>query len=226
MERTKIEYADITWNPVTGCHHGCDYCYARKIAHRFAAGSTFCKYGCGTTVELEEPYFEKGEKRIAYPADFIPTLYRYRMNVPQKKESSKTIFVCSMGDLFGEWVPQDWINEVIEACRQAPQHQYLFLTKNPIRYSIWRTEKYPDIKTQFDANFWLGCTFTGTERLHGDYIGKPGDPYFSLSNGTNFWYLYTMSGNLCPGGHKFLSIEPMLSDVCNIEDERQGGKLL
>lgn len=35
MKKTKIDWADSTWNPVTGCLHGCDYCYARKIANRF-----------------------------------------------------------------------------------------------------------------------------------------------------------------------------------------------
>ena len=35
MNKTKIDWADMTWNPVTGCLHGCEYCYARKIANRF-----------------------------------------------------------------------------------------------------------------------------------------------------------------------------------------------
>lgn len=36
--KTKIDWCDATWNPVTGCLHGCEYCYARKIAHRFDGG--------------------------------------------------------------------------------------------------------------------------------------------------------------------------------------------
>lgn len=46
----------------------------------------------------------------------------------------RDIFVCSMADLFGEWVPTEWISAVIEACKAAPQHRYMFLTKNPKRY--------------------------------------------------------------------------------------------
>ena len=36
-KKTKIDWADATWNPVTGCLHGCEYCYARRIAERFGA---------------------------------------------------------------------------------------------------------------------------------------------------------------------------------------------
>lgn len=35
MNKTKIEWCDYTWNPITGCTNGCEYCYARKIAMRF-----------------------------------------------------------------------------------------------------------------------------------------------------------------------------------------------
>lgn len=36
MKNTKIEWADLTWNPVSGCLHGCEYCYAKRIATRFS----------------------------------------------------------------------------------------------------------------------------------------------------------------------------------------------
>lgn len=36
MDNTKIDWADMTWNPVTGCRHGCEYCYAARTAGRFA----------------------------------------------------------------------------------------------------------------------------------------------------------------------------------------------
>lgn len=36
--KTKIDWCDSTWNPVTGCLHGCEYCYARRIAERFGGG--------------------------------------------------------------------------------------------------------------------------------------------------------------------------------------------
>jgi hypothetical protein len=34
MQKSKIEWTDYVWNPVTGCLHNCQYCYARKMANR------------------------------------------------------------------------------------------------------------------------------------------------------------------------------------------------
>jgi protein gp37 len=57
-----------------------------------------------------------------------------------------------MADLFGEWVPDKWIEQVFAACEMAPQHKYLFLTKNPRRYREF-------LKAE-NENFWLGTTIT------------------------------------------------------------------
>jgi len=35
MHKTKIDWADYTWNPVWGCENNCPYCYARRTAERF-----------------------------------------------------------------------------------------------------------------------------------------------------------------------------------------------
>ena len=35
---TKIEWADATWNPITGCSkisEGCEHCYAERMVKRF-----------------------------------------------------------------------------------------------------------------------------------------------------------------------------------------------
>lgn len=198
MNKTKIEWADMTWNVVTGCLHGCDYCYARRIAERF--GLAFapklddhgmegaCKYdspeGMDTMLELNKPYY-KGGRIQPYPMAFLPTFHRYRLNEPMGKTKSQKIFVCSMADLFGEWVPDEWIKEVFDACEAAPQHKYLFLTKNFLKASNYR---YRD-------NWWIGRTITNEEDSSKLCIGDP-------------WSI--------DGIHRanhFLSIEPLLSDV-------------
>lgn len=35
MNKTKIEWTDYSWNPITGCLHNCWYCYAKRMFHRF-----------------------------------------------------------------------------------------------------------------------------------------------------------------------------------------------
>lgn len=133
MDKTKIDWCDSSWNPVTGCLHDCEYCYARSIAHRFTGGGE--EWESAEKICLFEPLIDyKTEKRLAYPYGFKPTLHMYRLNEYEKKKS-RNIFVCSMADLFGSWVPDDWCETVFKSCDTAPQHNYLFLTKNPARYA-------------------------------------------------------------------------------------------
>ncbi len=132
MEKTKIDWCDSTWNPVTGCLHGCKYCYARGIANRFSSGAE--KWSDDNLFVLDEKiYAEESEKAEPYPYGFMPTLHRYRLDEYANK-NGRNIFVCSMADLFGKWVPDSWIEEIFKACDKAPQHNYIFLTKNPNRY--------------------------------------------------------------------------------------------
>ena len=35
LHKSKIDWCTHTWNPVTGCLHGCDYCYAKRFIARF-----------------------------------------------------------------------------------------------------------------------------------------------------------------------------------------------
>jgi protein gp37 len=110
-----VDWASWTWNPVTGCNHGCPYCYARELAYR-------------------DSY------KAAYPIQFAPLFHHERLDDPVNTEPGTDrlqdgrVFVCSMADLFGEWVPQDWIDAVFEATLRAPKWEYLFLTKFPQRY--------------------------------------------------------------------------------------------
>jgi protein gp37 len=115
-----ISWAHWSWNPVTGCLRGCPYCYARSIA---------------TDKEMER----------VYPVGFKPLFHHERLacpsntKVPEGEDPAlRRVFVCSMSDLYGQWVPGDWIEQVHDACAASPQWQYIHLTKNPSRYG-----KYP-----------------------------------------------------------------------------------
>lgn len=196
MNNTKIDWATRSWNPVTGCLHGCPYCYAANQTTRFGGWS----YGGGQTCysrekttknctgkeppELDNPLYvlrKNGEEVVApFPFGFKPTLHRYRLGDPAQMKKPQRIFVGSMADLFGAWVPDDWIKAVFDACKKAPQHTYLFLTKNPKRYAeLANSGELPALD-----NFWYGSTVT-----------TPETPYF-------FWETR----------NTFLSIEPLVRE--------------
>lgn len=163
MKGTKIDWCDATWNPVTGCLHGCTYCYAERITRRF--GKKLPDYAAGKT-EYCGRNLHVLETRIAenpFPFGFEPTLHAYRLSEPARWKKPQTVFVGSMADLFGDWVPDEWIADVFAAMGEAPQHRYLFLTKNPERYSDLPPKWFKGL------DVWLGTTVTGPqdrERAH------------------------------------------------------------
>ena len=183
MNKTKIDWCDMSWNPVTGCLHDCQYCYARKIANRFTDKSNF------TYVDGVKPSHLSS---IPYPYGFLPTLHPNKLHEPSRKTKGVTIFVCSMADLFGEWVPDEWIKEVFEACEKALQHRYLFLTKNPKRY----TELQFKIPLPTSNRYWYGTTVNNSA----DFIPPCRAKELSKLKGCN----------------KFLSIEPILGEIHGI----------
>jgi protein gp37 len=79
-----------------------------------------------------------------YPFKFEPAFYEYRLAAPVNTKLPKDltnpangrVFVGSMADLFGKWVPDDWITKVFDACMTNPEWEYLFLTKWPKRYKL------------------------------------------------------------------------------------------
>lgn len=180
--KTKVDWCDSTWNPVTGCEHRCPYCYAKGIAERFGTNwlpdENPDDYKCvldGTEthaiLELDGMQVRKQKDgRIvpaAFPLGFAPTLHRYRLDEPQHWKKPRNIFVCSMADLFGDWVPDEWIEEVFQACEAAPQHRYMFLTKNPARFKQLRENgiKLPD-------GCWIGTSVTRDAEQADQYTGR------------------------------------------------------
>ena len=110
---TKIEWAEETWNPVTGCSpisEGCQNCYAKRMANRLRG-------------------------RCGYPADdpFRVTLHPERLGEPLRWKEPRKVFVCSMGDLFHEFVPTKFIIDCLSIMAEAYQHTFMILTKRPER---------------------------------------------------------------------------------------------
>lgn len=140
VNKTKIEWCDFTWNPITGCWgpggtaekpNRCWYCYAQKIAERFNT--------LKITREIDR-VFEDPFRPIARPQ---------RMGEPDRINKPSRIFVCSMGELFGDWVQADWIKRVLDVAARNSRHTFLFLTKNPSRYQEFNP---------WPSNCWLGTT--------------------------------------------------------------------
>jgi len=136
---TKIDWCDETINPLGYWCYGpggtqtnpkpCPYCYAKKLAAR---GMRDC------------PKCQRFEKHTHF--EQLDKLLRWK--------KPKTIFVQSMGDLFHDEVPDEWIKQVFEACEKVPQHRYLFLTKRPQRYIYLH-----DIGLlPAGNNYWFGTT--------------------------------------------------------------------
>lgn len=145
-----IDWAKWSWNPITGCKHECPYCYANDIAIRF------------------------------YPQKFAPSFYAERLLAPSQVKvpdtakndiSFKNVFTCSMADLFGRWVPSEWIEAVLEQVRNNPQWNFLFLTKFPKRL----------IEFEFPVNAWMGTTVDCQAR-----VKAAEDAFEKISGGTKW----------------------------------------
>ena len=200
MNRSKIEWCDHTWNPVTGCRHDCSYCYARKMTARFAGDIRLNKMakkdyslvpaadGGEDLYVLDTPMLNETGNPLVYPFGFAPTLHRYRLDILGKLKIGNNIFVGAMADVFGVWVPDEWIQEILDVCRAYPIHNYLFLTKNPNRYvELCLKELLPECK-----NMWYGVTVTNSQQAYTAEVTMQDLPHEAGA---------------------FLSIEPILEDL-------------
>ena len=127
MNTTSISWTEKTWNPMSGCtpiSEGCANCYAKRMAQRLRG-------------------------RCGYPADepFRVTLHEDKLNEPLKMRKPARIFVCSMGDLFHEDVPNSFLDQVfdiIERCdiEKPGKHTFMVLTKRIERAADFLAERY------------------------------------------------------------------------------------
>lgn len=121
-----------TWNVITGCQHGCKWtmtdgsvaqCYAKSVA--------------------------EGVASAAYPEGFeYHTFHPERLEEPFLVKEPAGIFGDSMADTFGHWVKDEEISQVLDVCRHAHWHMFLFLTKNAPRLEAFN----------FSANVWVGAS--------------------------------------------------------------------
>ncbi len=152
-QMSKIEWTDITWNPVAGCTvatAGCTNCYAMRMAARLEAMGTR-KYQ-GLTRKSGDRYVWTGKVVTDEKALSAPLTWR----------KPRTVFVNSMSDLFHPSVPVDFIEKVWAVMRSTPQHTYQVLTKRPERMTqILLDRNFPVLH-----NVWLGTSVEDSEVLN------------------------------------------------------------
>jgi protein gp37 len=135
-----IEWTDFTWNPVGGCQHACRWqmpdgsiaeCYAETTANGLRS-DTFYPHG------FEHHYW--------HPS---------RLEEPAKVKTPARIFLDSMSDIMGHWVPDEQIQNVLDICAASPHHTFQLLTKNAPRL----------LKFEFPSNIWVGVSVPPTHML-------------------------------------------------------------
>ena len=232
---TKIEWAEETWNPITGCtpiSEGCANCYAKRMSNRL-----------------------KG--RCGYDADnpFKVTLHPGRLSEPLKWRKPRMIFVCSMGDLFHEDVPDELIDRIFAVMASCGEHTFLLLTKRPQRMREYMqrvttggpqaassyTENLMHFHKQHIDNYTAGWTpppppepevrFIYSSAIKQESVEKERDSIFF--NRTCHWRKWPLSNVWLgvtaenqtraderipvllqiPAAKRFVSIEPMLGPV-------------
>ncbi len=147
-KKSKIEWTEVTWNPVTGCSkisEGCRNCYAERMTRRLQAMGLEAYQGL-----LDSKGHFTGRLNLIVKA----------LNEPLKQKKPAIIFVNSMGDLFHERVPFAYIDLVFETIRKCPKHIFQILTKRPQRALQYLLNKEPL------PNVWLGVSVEKKDYRH------------------------------------------------------------
>lgn len=149
-----------TWNPCVGCRHWCAYCWANDLALRMQ------KQG--------------GKYKDGFEPRFFPK------ELEKQFKSGQFVFVVDMGDLFGSWVPVEWIQQVLDTIKKWPETDFLLMTKNPKRYHEF----------EFTDNVVLGTTLESNREYDGTLAPTPWGRFVTFSEH--------------PHVRKFISIEPIM----------------
>ena len=134
MARTKIEWTESTWNPLTGCTKvsaGCKNCYAEVMARRLQA---------------------MGQQK--YKNGFKLTLHPGTLSEPYSWKKPRVVFVNSMSDLFHKDVPVKFIQDVFRVMKENPYHVFQVLTKRADVLLYYDREGY----LEWAHNIWMGVT--------------------------------------------------------------------
>lgn len=105
-----------------------------------------CKKGCPYCYAIRISKRFKRNLEIRFQPEVLDDLSK----IPPSK-----VFLCSTHELFGDWIPSDWIQKILDICRSNSQHTFQILTKEPTRLPNFH----------FSDNIWVGTTVTDVDSL-------------------------------------------------------------
>jgi protein gp37 len=145
MQPTAIDWADMSWNPIVGCTHNCEWCYARQMAKRLTG--QHCQVFPSDELVAREKLVVPDKSLCE---QFWPHLHPERLDEPLRRRKPTRIFLGSMCDMFDPHVEIEWRDQVVRVIEQTPQHRYMVFTKRPALIT-WAPS----------ANLCIGVSVTG-----------------------------------------------------------------
>ena len=208
-QESKIEWTDVTWNPIRGCtrvSEGCRHCYAERMAARFG--------GPGKPYEGLAVFTPAGprwtnEVRVIEAA----------LQQPLRWRKPRNVFVNSMSDLFHEQVTDDDIRLIFDVTNRAGWHVFQVLTKRSARLAAAAAT------LPWTSNIWMGVSVES-----GDHLDRI-DHLRTTCAAVKFLSLEPLLGQLCGldltnidwvivGGESGPGARPMSADwVRDIRDQ-------
>lgn len=218
---TKIEWTEKTWNPIVGCSivsPGCTNCYAMKMAARLdsMAGDGLDDNGYGVRGAGPLDHYHRLTKRSkAGPvwSGKLALAPEHILTVPLRRKKPTTYFVNSMGDLFHEDVPDEWIDRAFAVMAICDRHTFQILTKRSSRMKVYLSD--PDMpkrvaaeagSTMADGDTWLSVLSKQRWPLHNVWLGVSAERQIEADERIPD-LLAT------PAAVRFVSAEPLLGPI-------------
>jgi protein gp37 len=216
--KSAIEWTEATWNPIVGCSilsPGCTNCYAMKMGARIqkmnrtgGTNSNYVNHYDGTTKSVKGNVVWTGK---------LARAPRKLFQMPLSRKKPTTFFVNSMGDLFHEDVPDEWIDEVFAVMALAPQHTFQVLTKRADRMQYYMKLLYPRSHAVAKAAVHLGVwddadsIYDNVERLL--HAPLPNVWLGVSTERQQEWDDRTEHLRQTPAAVRFVSAEPLLGPI-------------
>lgn len=177
MSKTKIAWVKNadgtqgkTWNPIRGCEpvsRECANCYARTFAERW-----------------------RGIPGHPYEQGFDLRLVPEALEAPTRWTKPRTVFVCSMSDLFYYAIPEEYRDRVFQVMESTSRHRFQILTKRAEVMRTYLIRRWSRLMGTIPPNILAGVTVGARSGL---------------------WRLEAL--RTTPAAVRFLSIEPLLEDL-------------